>query len=198
MTIFTIIKKLFAIAPVKLQLLNWPGSSLASPNSVRDNPAAAPNRSASTQDHFSATHTSVRANPTLAAKAPIKDLLSSKRDNLRPRRRSPVPEQHARELLAWLRTNCNKFDVQHAEILAQYQQMCGEKGLNPRPWAPIARAFALLTTGGRKIYQEYERDGDGEFARRRVYPFRPQSSLTAQEGRQQAAEIDSQLTDNSK
>ena len=96
------------------------------------------------------------------------------------RRQTPVawkparlsPAEHARRLLAW----CQQEDggvtgeVLACDLVAIHAEMCGEWGLEVRPWNPIARELTLLTTG-RKSYRWVRRD-DG-LHRLRVYVIPP-------------------------
>lgn len=83
----------------------------------------------------------------------------------------PSPEQYARELLDWLRKNGHSRCLRYREILPLYAQMCGETGWRQRPWAPVARAFCKLTTGGKKVYGWYQHLETKQLVRRRIYPL---------------------------
>jgi hypothetical protein len=88
-------------------------------------------------------------------------------------RRLPVwrsPEQHADQLLRWLRANSfTDGCLLSADMEHLHHAMCAELGWMPRAWSPIGRAIALKTTGGRKPTAYI----DGR--RLRVYPL-PSSS----------------------
>lgn len=81
------------------------------------------------------------------------------------------PDEHARALLCWLRARRCESGLLHAEILQFYREMCHEAGWFERPWAPIARAFSLLTNDGKKKYASFRHIKTGNIVRRRIYPF---------------------------
>lgn len=74
-------------------------------------------------------------------------------------------DEHAVELIAWLREAGVEGNVLSADMRAHHLRMCEVKGWLPRKWQPVARELARRTTGGRKVYAWV-----GE-RRRRIYPL---------------------------
>jgi hypothetical protein len=93
-----------------------------------------------------------------------------------PNRRKPPRLQdhparaHAQQLLLWLQDP--EFEHQGQLITADiheiYAEVCLHLGWRQRPWNPVAREFARLTTDGRKIYATFLIDG--RIRKLRVYP----------------------------
>jgi hypothetical protein len=87
-----------------------------------------------------------------------------------PRLQDHPAKAHAQQLLVWLRDP--EFEHQGqlttADILEIYAEVCLHLGWRQRPWNPVAREFARLTTGGRKIYCTFLIEG--RVRKLRIYP----------------------------
>jgi hypothetical protein len=75
------------------------------------------------------------------------------------------PDDHAVELLEWLKSKNVEGLILAADVREEHQQMCRAKGWTPRKWQPVARELARRTTGGRKVYAWVGKH------RLRVYPL---------------------------
>ena len=75
------------------------------------------------------------------------------------------PEEHAVALIEWARTKGLEGSVLATDLKHLHEQMCRELGWLPRRSNPVARAIALRTTDGRKVYVHL----DGR--RLRIYPL---------------------------
>jgi hypothetical protein len=79
---------------------------------------------------------------------------------------APPAQAHALRLREWLEAQGYMGGSLVASDLRElYLRMCTELGWDPKPWNVIARAFALLTVEGRKVYAIV----GGQ--RKRIYPL---------------------------
>jgi hypothetical protein len=102
-------------------------------------------------------------------------------DRCKPPRLQDHPARaHAAQLLLWLQDP--EFEHQGqlttADILEIYAEVCLHLNWRQRPWNPVAREFARMTTDGRKIYATFLIDG--RIRKLRVYPVcEPSASVPA-------------------